>query len=554
MTSYRDAITKYRYHDPVQVPHLPGKFDPLVLRGLLLEMARQRTVDALLQLVVNRLAEQDKIALARIWLIAPGDICATCRMRPECPDRTSCLHLAASAGHSLHDEPAWNAIDGNFRRFPVGVRKVGWIAANGEPIEVENVQTDGRWIAKPAWVQREQIQGFGGQPLLYRDQVLGVLGVFARAPMCSDNLFWLRGIADLAATTIANARAFEEIETLQEKLELENEYLREEVRSSQGFGDIVGKSDALHRVLSQVDLVAPADTSVLISGESGTGKELIARAIHQRSRRNDRPIIKVNCASIPRDLFESEFFGHVKGAFTGAIRDRVGRFQLADGGTLFLDEVAEIPLELQSKLLRVIQEGTFERVGDDRTRRVDVRLVAATNRDLAQQVAAGQFREDLYYRLSVFPVQVPPLRQRPDDIPLLAEHFLASGAASMGLPVPTLKRRHAAELQAYEWPGNVRELQNVVERALLATRTGPLEFALPTAKNGDNRATPPSAPDQSIQTYAQLRELERDNVRRALEATHWRISGPGGAAQLLGLRPTTLTSKLKSLGLSRSPQ
>ena len=228
----------------------------------------------------------------------------------------------------------------------------------------------------------------------------------------------------------------------------ENEYLREEVKVAHAFGDIVGESSALRKVLAQVDLVAPADTSVLILGESGTGKELVARAIHERSRRSDRPMIRVNCGSIPRELFESEFFGHVEGAFTGAVRDRAGRFQLADGGTLFLDEVGEIPLELQSKLLRVLQEGTFERIGEEKSQHVDVRIIAATNRDLKKDVEEKRFRQDLYYRLSVFPVEVAPLRERAEDIPLLAANFLSQTCRRLGLTKPRLKQRHVKHCKA----------------------------------------------------------------------------------------------------------
>ena len=522
------------------------------VRELLLEMARQRTVADVLELVVRRLAAEGSVALARIWLKAPGDICSRCRLRDDCPDQTECLHLAAGAGRSRVDEgQEWSYLDGDFRRFPLGIRKVGRIAATGRPIEVNQLSDSEDWLAKPDWARREGIQGFGGQPLLYRGETLGVLAVFSRLPMSHDSFVWLRAVADHAATAIANARAFEEIERLQRRLELENEYLREEIRDTRGFGEIVGGSGALRKVMSQVDLVAPAESSVLIHGESGTGKELIARAIHERSRRKDRPMVKVNCASIPRELFESEFFGHVKGAFTGAVRDRIGRFQLADRGTLFLDEVGEIPFELQSKLLRVLQEGTFERVGEESTRQVDVRLIAATNRDLKAEVEAGRFREDLYYRLSVFPIEATPLRDRLEDIPPLAAHFLEGACRRMQLPIPKLRKRHVEALQSYSWPGNVRELQNVIERAAIRSQSGPLEFDLPgspvtrdIAPEGGQVSAP-----RRILTADQIKQLERDNVQAALEACRWRVSGPDGAARLLGLKPTTLASKIKTMKL-----
>jgi transcriptional regulator with GAF, ATPase, and Fis domain len=326
---------------------------------------------------------------------------------------------------------------------------------------------------------------------------------------------------------------------------LENTYLREEVQSS--FGSIVGSSPALRRVQEQIELVAPTHATVLITGESGTGKELVAREIHQRSARAAFPMIKVNCASIPRELYESEFFGHKKGAFTGALRDREGRFAAADKGTLFLDEVGEIPLELQSKLLRVLQEKQYERVGDDRTRTVDVRIVAATNRDLAKEVEAGAFRRDLYYRLNVFPLDVAPLRERREDIPPLADHFLDGFARTMNRPRPRLTKANVAQLTAYPWPGNVRELQNTVERAMITARGRVLRFELAGAKVEER----PPIPAGEIVTDAEMQRRERDNLLAALEATDWKVSGPGGAAELLGVKPTTLTYRIQRTGLKR---
>jgi transcriptional regulator with GAF, ATPase, and Fis domain len=288
---------------------------------------------------------------------------------------------------------------------------------------------------------------------------------------------------------------------------------------------------------------------VLINGESGTGKELIARAIHQASRRSASPLIRVNCAAIPTELFESEFFGHIRGAFTGAIRDRVGRFELADGGTLFLDEIGEIPLELQSKLLRVLQEGQFERVGEERTRKVDVRIIAATNRDLRQEVAAKHFREDLYFRLNVFPIQSPALRDRPMDIAPLAAHFLKQTAKRLNMPGRRLRNSDIERLQRYSWPGNIRELQNVIERALITSHGADLNMDLPDEPHRTEAPTTPLTPAGSIMTDAQVRELERSNMQAALKASHGKLFGKGGAAELLGLKPTTLASRLKRLDI-----
>jgi transcriptional regulator with GAF, ATPase, and Fis domain len=376
------------------------------------------------------------------------------------------------------------------------------------------------------------------------------LGVFRRAFIDEQEFMWLRAFADHAAAAIANARAFEEIENLKRQVEFENEYLQEEVRAAHGFGGIVGKSLALARVLEQIELVAPTDSSVLLYGESGTGKELLARAIHERSGRRSHPMVKVNCAALPRELFESEFFGHVKGAFTGAVKDRVGRFQLADRATLFLDEVAEIPLELQSKLLRVLQEGTFERIGDTHTRKVDVRTIAATNRDLEKRVSSGHFREDLYYRLNVFPITIAPLRERTEDIPALAADCIETSCRRLGVATVKLTRRHVAELQSYDWPGNVRELQNVIERAVITARSGVLRLEVPKPRRLKSpSSSAASEPTKQILDYEQLKRLERDNLTAALRQTQWRISGAGGAAELLGINASTLRSRLKAMGI-----
>ncbi|MEN7344175.1 MAG: sigma 54-interacting transcriptional regulator, partial [Pseudomonadota bacterium] len=349
-------------------------------------------------------------------------------------------------------------------------------------------------------------------------------------------------------------RLLDENAVLRAELEAERDYLREEVKVSMKFGQVVGESPALRAMMTRIEAVAATPASVLIQGESGVGKELVAREIHERSSRHDQPLVKVNCASIPEDLFESEFFGHVKGAFTGAHRDRIGRFQLADGGTLFLDEVGEIPLDLQGKLLRVLQENEFERVGDDRTRKVDVRVVAATNRDLREAVADGLFREDLYYRLSVFPIDVPPLRERADDVVHLAQHFLAQTAKDFGRNVPPLNRAEVNMLRAYSWPGNVRELKNVIERAVILSRGDKLRFDLTMPESVAIHVTETKAQSGDagdVMTEAEIRALMRRNTIAALEARHWRVSGPNGAANLLGLKPSTLSDRIRKMGLTR---
>jgi transcriptional regulator with GAF, ATPase, and Fis domain len=300
--------------------------------------------------------------------------------------------------------------------------------------------------------------------------------------------------------------------------------------------------------------VAPTDASVMVTGETGTGKELVARAVHEHSRRREHPLIKVNCAAVPRELFESEFFGHVRGAFTGAQRERSGRFGLADRGTLFLDEIGEVPLEMQGKLLRVLQEGTYERIGSERTRRVDVRIIAATNRDLEAEVEAGRFRRDLYYRLNVFPLAIPPLRERAGDVALLARRFLDTASRRMGRPRPPLTAGDVARLEAHDWPGNVRELQNMMERAAIYAGSGKLQLPLDSPAGAVPPVTAPADDDASsrpILTEGQMRDMEIRNLRNALDCTGWRVYGAQGAAALLGMKPSTLASRIKKLRLQR---
>jgi len=329
----------------------------------------------------------------------------------------------------------------------------------------------------------------------------------------------------------------------------ETEYLRSELRELGRSGEIIGRSEGLVRVLHDLRQVAPANTTVLILGETGTGKELFARAIHAESGRRDKPLVKVNCAAVPAGLIESEFFGHERGAFTGATGRREGRFALADGGTIFLDEVGELPVELQGKLLRVLQEGEFEPVGSSRTRKVDVRVVAATNRDLFKGISEGKFREDLYYRLSVFPITLPPLRERGDDITLLAEDFAQRFAARMVRTISPLSPAQAARLRAYPWPGNVRELENVIERAVITARDGSLNLdrALPASWTPDAEPTDKAI----ILTADDLARIERDNIHRALDQSGWQVAGEHGAARVLGMAPSTLASRMKALGVRK---
>ena len=523
----------------------------------LLELAQIRSVAELLRCVVTRLTEPPYVALARIWLVDKGDLCSSCCMRPECPDQTACLHLVASAGRPQVDPKAdWSRLDDEFQRIPIGVGKIGRVAATGEAIVVKDVTRSPALVFPPDWPMAEKIHGFDAQPIRYKDEVLGVLGLFTRIPIPDQGPAWLRIFADHIAVAIVNARAFEENDRLRARLELETAYLREEVREAKALGEIIGQSASVKHLQRQIDMVAPTDATVLILGESGTGKELVAREIHHRSRRSQEPLIRVNCASVPRELYESEFFGHAKGAFTGAIKDRAGRFEAADGGTLLLDEVGEIPPELQSKLLRVLQEKQYERVGEETTRTINVRILAASNRDLKAEVAAGRFRQDLYYRLNVFAIEVPPLRQHKDDIPLLAAHFLEQAARRLKVPLPKLTQAHFVQLHNYDWPGNVREMQNFIERALILAQRGPLRFDLPPAEGealmpARRQGVDAAGSEVQILTDPELRRRERSNIEAALTKSEWRVHGPGGAAELLRINPSTLVSRIRKLRLKK---
>jgi len=380
-------------------------------------------------------------------------------------------------------------------------------------------------------------------PLITRNRVLGTLNIGSTKEdaFTPADVDFLTQVASQAAIAIENATAFQEIAQLKDRLAEEKLYLQDEIRTERNFGEIIGDEPAFRGVLEQVATVAPTDASVLILGETGTGKELIARAIHDLSGRRERTFVKLNCAAIPTGLLESELFGHERGAFTGAIAQKVGRFELANKGTLFLDEVGDIPLELQPKLLRALQEHEFERLGSVRTIKVDVRLVAATNRDLSQMIAGREFRSDLYYRLSVFPLSLPPLRERTGDIPKLVRYFTQKYARRMNRRIETIPSATMEALAGYGWPGNVRELENLMEGAVILTRGTALEIPM-----AELRAATPDTPSPVT-----LEDAERDHIRRVLEQAAGVVGGPNGAAARLGMKRTTLQSKMKKLGIAR---
>ena len=442
--------------------------------------------------------------------------------------------------------------DPEVREWMLGKTNHEWVRERGHPIEI----ADKRQAAVDHCVTENEAVTFeeiwtdrGGRRLHY---VRTFSPVEDEAGAVTHVLGYGQQITELKKAEEELRTALAEVEALKDRLHDENQYLREELQAEYNFEEMVGESPAMANVRAAIETVAPTDANIVITGETGTGKELVTRAIHALSDRSDKPLIKVNCASIPRELFESEFFGHVRGAFTGAIKDRIGRFQLADRGTLFLDEIAEIPLETQGKLLRVLQEGEFERVGEAKTRSADVRIIAATNRNLKEEVEGGRFRQDLYYRLNVFPIDVPPLRHRGEDTELLANHYLDRIVRKLSREPRSLTSGEASKLSSYDWPGNVRELQNVIERAVITNRSGPLIFDLASVDQSRFTALGSAvSAEVDVLSDTEMRRREHDNVLRALEQTRWRVYGPGGAAALLGVKATTLASRMKKLGLGR---
>ena len=427
--------------------------------------------------------------------------------------------------------------------WPRQQSRAGWVLDHGEPILTVDLR-DSPPFAEHAALLRDGLRSAVTVPMRIKGKIIGTLNVGSRVPggYGAEEVSLLASIAEQVALALENLLAYEEIAALKARLEEENVYLQEEVRTEAAFGDVVGQSPEVLDVLASVRKVAKTDSTVLVMGETGTGKELIVRAIHDLSRRKDKLLVKVNCAALPAGVIESELFGHEKGAFTGALTRKAGRFELANRGTLFLDEVGDLPLELQAKLLRVLQEGEFERVGGTQTLKVDVRLIAATNRDLERAVSEGRFRADLYYRLNVFPIVLPPLRKRLQDVPRLARHFAMLYASKMGKNVGPLNADVLDRMTAYAWPGNVRELQNVIERAVILSPSGRFEL-------GDFAAAPGGgSPKQQARS---LEDVERQHILAVLEETGWRVSGARGAARILGLKRTTLEARMKKLEILR---
>jgi formate hydrogenlyase transcriptional activator len=436
----------------------------------------------------------------------------------------------------------------NERAIPMEGTLSGKVFRTGQPLVSDNLAVDA--ANSPGADLAADLKYGCLLPLIHRERPVGVMGLARReegSPFTQEEVEFLKQVASQVAIAVSNACAYGQIAELKEKLSQEKLYLEEEVRTEYNFNEIVGHSDTLRQALKAVETVAPTDSVVLIQGETGTGKELIARAIHSLSGRRERTLVKLNCAAIPSGLLESELFGHEKGAFTGAIQRRTGRFEVADKGTLFLDEVGDIPLELQPKLLRVLQEQEFERLGSSRTMKVDVRVIAATNRDLAAMVAEGTFRADLYYRLNVFPIRIPPLRERPEDIPLLVTYFTQHYARRMNKHIESVPVEAMELLQRHTWAGNVRELENIIERAVIITRGSHLQIPLAELKtdlvsnNGSKNAIPAK--------LVSMEEMERAYIEEVLRHTGGQIGGSGGASEILALPVSTLRSRMKKLGI-----
>jgi formate hydrogenlyase transcriptional activator len=428
-----------------------------------------------------------------------------------------------------------------------GETPVSWVIGSQQPLIIADTASEMRWPEAMTLI-RQHVASICFLPLTTAHTRLGALGIGRRknATYTPEDVEFMREVAKLVAVAVENAMAFQEIAQLKDKLAEERLYLESEIRIEHPFEEIIGNSSALRRALQQVEAVASTDSTVLLLGETGTGKELLARAIHDRSSRRERTFVKINCAAIPSGLLESELFGHERGAFTGAIAQKTGRFEVADRGTLFLDEVGEIPLELQPKLLRVLQEQEFERIGGTKTIKVDVRLIAATNRDLPQMVKEHRFRDDLYYRLNVFPLQVPPLRERPEDIPALVRYFVQRLARPMNRLVEVIPTETLDALRRYPWPGNVRELANLVERAMILSRGRTLEVPIDDLSPRRPLAAPTENGDTALQ------DVERDHILRALEESNWVLDGHKGAAARLGMKRTTLQYRMQRLGIQRA--
>jgi formate hydrogenlyase transcriptional activator len=508
------------------------------MEKITIQMASTLELEKVLKMITQGLVNESGASCALVWVAKPCDLYSDCDMSAYCVDRDRCLHLKGYSGASANPDP-------HFHRIPFEYGNIGRIARSKVPILCNDLPADDDFSDK-SWIRENGFQSFSGHPLVFGEDLTGVLALFSRQIMNQSEFGHMGAFASQAAISIKNAQLFTEVEQLKDKLQAECVYLQQEIKLNYNFEEIVGQCEIFKNVLYKAEQVAPTSATVLILGETGTGKELIARAIHSMSARNKRPLVTVNCSALSPTLIENELFGHKKGAFTGALSDKIGRFELADRGTIFLDEIGALPLESQAKLLRVIQEGEFERVGSTQTRTVDVRIIAATNSDLEKAIEGKDFRQDLYYRLNVFPITIPPLRERIEDIPLLANYFTKKYSTKFGKAIDTIPQQVIHHLQAYSWPGNVRELENIIERAVILSSTNSLQIkgSIDTDQKDDWR--PPD--------FKNLFEVERAHIVQVLDTCNWVIEGNRGAALRLGLKPGTLRSKMKKHGIQRPLQ
>ena len=517
-------------------------------------MAVTSELPRLLNSIARSIAEHTGAAMVRVFLFQTDEECDACRGKSTPGGTTNGGGTSEKHLHLRADSTSIGDIFGVDHLLPLAAgAPPALVARTRRPFLTNDLLRD---IAKMPDVSATLVELYrkngiiaaGACPLEFRGELMGVIGMLSRRPFDPKEFELLGIFADQAAMSIKSAHMFAQLADYRDRLQVENAYLQQEIRSERGFEEIIGRSAELRSVLRKVKQVAEVETTVLLTGETGTGKELIARAIHSLGPRKDRAMIKVNCGAIPHGIVESELFGHERGSFTGALQRRIGRFELADKGTLFMDEAGELPLDTQVKLLRVLQEQEFERLGGVRPIKVDVRMVAATNRDLDVEVAEGRFRADLYYRLNVFPIRIPPLRERVDDIPFLVRFFLDHFQRKLAKPLRGVTPSSMRQLMEYRWPGNIRELQNVMERAAVLA-SGPI-VDVSAALGATDRPSPNAIPvaDERIVT---LDEHERQQIRRALSEASGKIHGPGGAADLLGINASTLRSRMEKHGIGK---
>lgn len=502
-----------------------------------------------LESIIEQSLQIENVLWVKIWILDQGDICQICNLLDQCENHERCFHLIASQGNVSFEN-----YSEKFQRLPLELKIAKQIIEIKSPFVIDTSETNEMdLLIDEKFIADQKINSVVSIPLVFRNDVLGVINFYLKGEIEDSKFNWLKLFGSQASLAVANALAFAEIETYRQKLQEQNNFLLKKLEEKSESFSLIGNSPAWQHILEQVDLVSESDATVIITGESGTGKEVVASAIQRKSKRRSMPFVKVNCAAISPELFESEFFGHIKGSFTGAFKDRPGRFQLADKGTIFLDEISELPLPMQGKLLRVLQEQQFEKVGEDKTRMVNVRIIAATNKVLWDEVEKGNFRQDLYYRLSVFPIYIQPLRERVEDIEYLSQHFLLKFSEKMSCPPIRLTKKSLNLLKKYHFPGNVRELQNIIERAVILSKCEVLDLSLQQILEKTVASiyepTKNKETENEIISYDKLKELEINNIKLALKKAKNKIFGQDGAAKLLNIKPTTLISKIKSFDI-----